>query len=80
VVRIVLTDGATITAAGVAAGLVLSVAMSRLVRGFLYGIAPTDPASYAIAALVIAAIGMAACGLPAIRAARTDVLEVLRAE
>jgi len=80
VVRVILTDGAKITLAGVGAGLVLAVGMSRLVSGLLYGIAPLDIPSYAGAAVVIVAIATAACGLPAIRAARTDVLTVLRAD
>ena len=80
VVRVILTDGAKITLAGVGAGLVLAVGMSRLVSGLLYGIAPLDIPSYAGAAVVIVAIATVACGLPAIRAARTDVLTVLRAD
>ena len=80
VVRAILTDGARIAVAGVGVGLVMAVGMSRLVRGMLYGIAPLDPPTYVGAALVIVAIATAACGLPAWRAARTDVLKVLRAD
>ena len=80
VVRAILTDGVKIAVAGVSVGLVMALAMSRLVRGMLYGIAPLDPPTYAGAALVIVAIATAACGLPAWRAARTDVLKVLRAD
>ena len=80
VARVILTDGAKIAAAGVGAGLVLAVSMSRLVHGMLYGITPLDAPTYAGAALVVAAIAMAACGLPAWRAARIDVLAVLRSD
>ena len=66
--------------ADVGVGLVMAAGMSRLVRGMLYGIAPLDPPTYAAAAWVIIAIAIAACGLPAWRAARTDVLRVLRAD
>jgi putative ABC transport system permease protein len=80
VVRTILRDGARIAGFGVLAGVVMAAAMSRLVRGMLYGIAPLDPPTYAAAAVVIAAIAAAACGLPAWRAVRTDVLRVLRAD
>jgi len=80
VIRAIIADGARIAGVGVVAGLVMAAAMSRLVRGMLYGIAPLDPPTYAAAAVVIAVIAAAACGLPAWRAARTDVLRVLRAD
>ena len=80
VVRAILADGVKIAVAGVGVGLVMAIGMSRLVRGLLYGIAPLDPPTFAGAALVIVAVATAACGLPAWRASRTDVLKVLRAD
>jgi len=80
VVRTILADGARIAVAGVVVGLVLAAAMSRLVRGMLYGIAPLDPPTYVGAAAVIVTIAAAACVLPAWRATRADVLRVLRTD
>jgi putative ABC transport system permease protein len=80
VVRAILADGARIAVAGVVVGLVMAAAMSRLLRGMLYGIPPLDPPTYVGAAAVIVTIAVAACGLPAWRATRADVLRVLRAD
>jgi ABC-type antimicrobial peptide transport system permease subunit len=80
VIGVLLADGMKIAAAGIGVGLVLAIGMSRLARGLLYGIQPIDPPSYATSALVVMAIAIVACGLPALRAARTDVLRVFRGD
>jgi ABC-type antimicrobial peptide transport system permease subunit len=49
-------------------------------RGLLFGVAPHDPATLGAVALIIAAVGVAACWLPAARAARVDPAVALRAE
>jgi ABC-type antimicrobial peptide transport system permease subunit len=64
--------------AGGVLGFLLAVAVTRLVRDLLYGVAPTDPVSFllALAALVVA--GLLATVLPARRAARLNPVEALR--
>lgn len=68
--------------APVAVGLGLGVALSRvavrLLESQLFGVAPTDPATFGAAALTITAVALAACALPARRAARIDPAESLR--
>jgi predicted permease len=68
------------TAAGIVAGLLLIWPASRLVQRFLFGIAPSDPLSLALAAGVLLAVAVAASAIPAWRAARVDPMEALRYE
>ena len=78
--RRTLAEGATIAGIGALAGLFVSSAASQLVRGMLYGIAPVDGPTYAIAGMTIFLIALAACGLPAYRASRLDPATILRAD
>ncbi len=66
--------------AGLVAGAVLALAAGRLVAGLLYGVEPTDPATFAAVAGVLAVVSLAACLLPGRRAARVDPLTTLRME
>jgi predicted lysophospholipase L1 biosynthesis ABC-type transport system permease subunit len=77
-VRLVLSRVATLVAAGVVIGAGLSMWASKFVAALLYGLEPRDPATLAGAAIVLAAVGAAAGGLPAYRASRIDPAEVLR--
>lgn len=67
-------------ALGVAGGVALTLGLSRAVGGFLYEVAATDPASLAVAALVLLATGIAAAAIPALRAGRVNPVEALRTE
>ena len=73
-------QGLTLTMAGVAAGLVLFAVVARFLRTFLYGVAPGDPVTLAIASGLLIAIAALASWIPARRASRVDPAEVLRAE
>jgi predicted lysophospholipase L1 biosynthesis ABC-type transport system permease subunit len=73
-------QGLVLTAAGVAAGLVLFAAVARFLRAFLYGVAPTDPLTLVIASLTLVGVALLASWIPARRAARVDPAESLRAE
>ena len=53
---------------------------ARLLRGLLLGVTPHDPATLGGVALVLAVVGLAACWLPAARAARVDPAVALRAD
>jgi len=76
----VLARGLRLTAAGIAAGLILSAAATRLLRSFLYGVNPLDPVAFAGAAIVWLLIAMLASYIPARRAARLDPAISLRYE
>ena len=80
VIRLVLREVATIVLAGVAIGMGLSLGLARLVVAFLYGVAPWDVATFASAAVVLVAVGLAAAALPAWRASRLDPVAALREE
>ncbi len=66
--------------AGVAAGVLAAAALSRLLRGVLFEISPTDPATFVAVPVLLLAAAFLACALPALRAARTDPMAVLREE
>jgi predicted permease len=78
--RMVLGEGGILLAAGLAFGLTGALLAARLLRGLLFGVAPNDPATLAGVALILAMVGLAACWLPAARAARVDPAVALRAE
>jgi macrolide transport system ATP-binding/permease protein len=73
----VLAHGLRLTAIGIAAGLLLSAATVRLLRGFLYGLSPFDPVAFAAASLAWIAIAMLASWYPARRATRVDPMTAL---
>jgi putative ABC transport system permease protein len=76
----VLREGASVTAVGVAIGLLLSSWLTQFMRAILFGVAPLDRVAFAAAALVLSAVAMLACLHPALRAASTDPALALRAE
>jgi ABC-type antimicrobial peptide transport system permease subunit len=76
--RWVLSRVALLLGAGIVVGVVTSLWASTLVASLLYGIEPRDPATLAAAAVILAAVGATAGGLPAWRASRTDPAAVLR--
>jgi putative ABC transport system permease protein len=80
VMRLVLGEGARLTAAGAIAGLAASVAAGRLLQDQLFGIAPLDAITYLAALPLLAAVALFACWWPARRATSADVLDILRAE
>ena len=80
VVRLVLREGALLAALGVVLGIAGAIAATRSLATLLYDVSPTDPVVLLALPLLLAAIALAACYLPARRAARSDPLSVLRAE
>jgi putative ABC transport system permease protein len=80
VIRLVLRQGAKMAAAGVAAGLLLAVALGRLIQGILFGVSFWEPLPlFATAALLVGVVLLASL-LPARRAAAVDPMAALRAE
>jgi putative ABC transport system permease protein len=80
IVRLLLARGLAVATTGVAVGLIAVAGGARLLRSFLFSVAPTDPLALSGAALVMLLVAGFACYLPARRAAAADPVEVLRAE
>ena len=80
VVRLVVREGMRPVLLGLAAGLFATLALSRLLKGLLFEVSPTDPGTLLVALLVVGAVAVLASYLPARRAARLDPMEALRNE
>jgi ABC-type antimicrobial peptide transport system permease subunit len=80
VVRMVLAQGATLTGVGAGLGLIAAVALSRVIASLLFDTPPVDPATYLVVTMLLLAVALVACWVPAVRAARVDPIEALRAE
>jgi putative ABC transport system permease protein len=80
VVRMVLGEGVWTMLIGIGIGLISSFAFARTVAHLLYGIAPSDPLTFAVVPVILAAVGLLACWIPARRATRVDPLIALRYE
>jgi putative ABC transport system permease protein len=77
---LVVRQGLLLTGAGLAAGTVGALALSRFLDRMLFGVGARDPATFAAVVLVLLAVALAACWVPAWRATRVSPLEALRAE
>jgi predicted permease len=80
IVRLVMREGGIITVVGVVIGLATGLFAARSLSAILYGVPPTDPLSLLAAAVVLSVTGMAACYVPARRAARIDPARTLTTE
>jgi predicted permease len=80
VVRQVVGQSVGLAGVGVFLGLVLALALSRFIRGFLHGIVPTDPLTYSSVTLILFGVAVLASVVPALAASRVDPMESLREE
>jgi predicted permease len=80
ILNLILREGIMIALGGLALGLASASVLSRLLTRFLYGITPGDPVTYGVATMLVAAIALAACAIPALRAAKVDPMVALRYE
>jgi predicted permease len=80
ILRTVLGQGLELATAGAALGLVGAVLVSHLMRGLLYGVGPTDPLTFVGVVVLLMAVALFACYIPARRAIRVDPMIALRNE
>jgi predicted permease len=80
VLRMVLNEGLKLVAVGVVLGVAASLVLTRLLEGMVYGVRVRDPLIFAVANVLMVAVSLAACYVPARRATRVDPLVALRYE
>ena len=76
----VIRRGATLTVAGLVVGVAAGLGATRMLAGLLYGVSPTDPATFAVVVAILASVAVVACYVPARRATRVDPTIALRAD
>jgi putative ABC transport system permease protein len=76
----VVSQGMKVVLLGVFCGSAVVVALTRFLITQLYSVTPTDPITFASVVLVFIGVALAACFVPALRAARVDPMEALRCE
>jgi predicted permease len=80
VLRLVIRQGIELAAIGGAVGLAASLALTRFLQTLLFGVSPTDPLAFAMSCLLLIAVTLLACWLPARRATRVNPMVALRYE
>jgi putative ABC transport system permease protein len=78
VLRMVLAEGGAQLAVGIGLGLAAALLAARLMTGLLFGVATYDPVTLAGVTLLIVAVGLGACAVPAVKAARVDPVRAIQ--
>ena len=80
VLKLVVVEGAKLTAIGVALGIVSALALTRFLSSLLYGVKPTDPLTFIAVSLILIGVALLASYIPARRATKVDPMVALRCE
>jgi putative ABC transport system permease protein len=80
VLRMVVWNGMRLAIAGAALGLAAAIGLTRVMKNLLFNVSPTDPATFALIALLLVAVALIASYIPARRAAKVDPLLAIRNE
>jgi putative ABC transport system permease protein len=80
VLKLIVRNGIVLTLIGVAIGLTLAFALTRLMTSLLFGVTPTDAMTFAMVSAGLVLVALVACYIPARRATKVDPLVALRYE
>ncbi len=80
VLRMILTDGARLTLAGIGIGVIAALPLTQLMSSMLFGVKPKDPVTFLAVAFVLSSVSLLACYIPARRAMKLDPMIALRHE
>jgi ABC-type antimicrobial peptide transport system permease subunit len=78
VLNLIIRQGMSLALVGAVIGLIAAFVLTRLMKGLLYGVEATDPLTYASITILLLLVSLAACWIPARRAAKVDPLVALR--
>jgi predicted permease len=78
VLKLMVKRGMTLTLVGMVLGLIASLALTRLIRPLLFGVSATDPLTFIVVVLLLSAVALLACYIPARRATKIDPMAALR--
>jgi putative ABC transport system permease protein len=76
--RMILREGSILLVLGLASGITAAILSAQAIRGLLFGVEPHDPTTMVVVAAVMGLIGLVACWIPALRAARIDPAVTMR--
>jgi putative ABC transport system permease protein len=80
VLKLVVKQGLALALVGVFVGLIVSIALTRVLASQLYGVTPTDPVTFTAISVLLILVAVIACSIPAIRAAKVDPMIAVRYE